>query len=177
MGKFKRIWHIFSSTLMIGYAVIMMLYPDDALTDVSFIVSLILLVTGLKYIFYYMFMAQHMVGGKVILYYGVFLFDLGAFAVSIMDQSKAIIIIYLIAVHLFAGVVDIVRSLRNRKEGYPVWRSDMGRGVINVILALICLIFMRSTDVLVYVYSIGLIYLAVLRIGTAFKKTAIVYIQ
>lgn len=177
MGKIKRIWKVLSGILVIFTAVCMMFVPEDAFELASFIVAFLLLEKGLISIGYYVSMAHHMVGGKVILYYGVFMFDLGVFAVSVSDQSKAIIILYLTLGHLFAGAVSLIRAVRNKKEGYSKWRSEIALGTIHIIITLACIIFRGSTDMLVYIYCIGLINITVLDMRSALKKSAIVYIQ
>ena len=177
MGKIKRIWNIISGILVIIFAIALMAIPDVAFKIIAFILAFLLFVRGFGYLVYYLRMAQHMVGGKYILFYGVFMLDFGVFTVSISDEAKAIIIVYLIAGHLIGGAIDIVRSVRNRKDGYPVWKLDLAQGIVNLLIAIICLIFMKNMEVLAYIYCGGLIYLSIIRIISSFRKTAIVYIQ
>jgi len=177
MGKLKRVWNVISGIVVILFAVLAMLIPAEAFILIALIAATLLLIRGCRYIIYYLTMAQHMVGGKIILFYGIFMFDLGVFAMTIYSEAKAVILIYLTAGHAISGVIDIVRSIRNRKDGYSSWRTDMIQGIGNILIALICVIFVGSIDILVYVYCLGLIYLAVIRIIRAFRKSAIVYIQ
>ena len=118
-----------------------------------------------------------MVGGKSMLFYGIIMLDLGIFAVSISERSRALIIIYLIVGHMFSGALDVVRAVRNKKEGYSSWRMDLMQGIVNLLLAAVCIIFSRSIGILVFIYFSGVIYSALLRIISAFRKTAVVYIQ
>lgn len=177
MGKIKRIWTVLSGIFVIITALAMMVETEDAFFIASALVAFLLLQKGLSSLFYYVTMAHHMVGGKIILYYGVCMFDLGVFAVSVADQSKAIIIIYLTFGHLFAGAVSLVRAIRNKKEGYSKWRSDAALGLVHILITLACIIFRGSTDILVYIYCIGLINLTVLDMRSALKKSAVIYIQ
>ena len=177
MSKFKRIWYIISGLAIILWSVLMINDPEDAIILTSFLIAVILVFKGLKNIIYYLTMARHMVGGKIILYYGIVLYDLGVFAVSISVQSRIFTIIYLIAIHLFAGGVSILRLFRNHKEGFSIHKLDIAQATVNLLIALVCIFFMRSTNILVYAYCASIIYLAVLRIISAFRKTAIVYIQ
>lgn len=176
MGKLKRIWNVISGFLIILFALTCMLIPEDAFLLIALIIAILLIVRGLGRVFYYLTMAHHMVGGKIILVYGLLMFDLGVFLGSIAEESAMIITIYLTVGHLIAGGINVVKSVRSRKEGFS-WRMDMVQGTINILIALICIIFINSVDILVYVYSAGLIYLACVRIASAFRKTAIVYIQ
>ncbi len=177
MGKIKRVWNVISGIVVILFAMFAILIPEIAFIFIGFIAAALLLIRGVRYIIYYLTMAQHMVGGKIIMFYGVFLFDLGFFAMTIFSEAKAVILIYLTAGHAISGGIDMIRSIRNRKDGYSSWRTDMIQGIGNILIAVICVIFVNSIDILVYVYSLGLIYLAIIRIVRAFRRSAIVYIQ
>ena len=89
------------------------------------------------------------------------------------------VILYLLAIHAFAGVVDVMRAMEARRFDGP-WRMDMATGVVNVaiaILAVICGFFLNNMQDIVYIYASGLIYSAVLKIVNALRKTSIIYIQ
>lgn len=177
MSKFKRIWNIISGIAIILWSVLMINDPGDAIILTSFFIGMIFVIKGLKDIIYYFTLARHMVGGKMILYYGIVMYDLGVFAVSVCTESNIFTIIYLIAVHLFAGGVSILRLFRNHKEGFSIHKLDIAQGTVNLLIALVCIFFMKHTDILVYAYCASIIYFALLRIISAFRKTAIVYIQ
>ena len=70
-----------------------------------------------------------------------------------------------------------VPLLEARRYEAQHWRLKLINGIVNILLALSCLIFIRSMRVAVYVYCIGLCYSACMRIISAFRKNAIVYIQ
>ena len=53
----------------------------------------------------------------------------------------------------------------------------MAQGVGNIILVLLCIIFMHDVIIPVYIYCVSAIYTAILMLISAFKKTAIVYVQ
>jgi len=177
MSKFKRIWYVISGIFIIIFSVLMIIFPDVAFWVIPTFIALWLFFKGLKQLIYYLTMANHMVGGKSMLFYGIIMLDLGIFAVSISERSRALIIIYLIAGHLFSGALDVVRAVRNKKEGYSSWRMDLMQGIVNLLLAAVCIIFSRSIGILVFIYFSGVIYSALLRIISAFRKTAVVYIQ
>ena len=61
--------------------------------------------------------------------------------------------------------------------GTGSWRLRLLHGVVDLLQALLCLIFIGSVQLAVYIYVAGLIYSAIFRIITAFRRTAIVYIQ
>ena len=53
----------------------------------------------------------------------------------------------------------------------------MGSGIVNILLAILCLVFIKVTSIAVMIYAVGLIYAGVIKIITAFRKTTMVYIQ
>ena len=50
-------------------------------------------------------------------------------------------------------------------------------GIVKVTVAIMRIIYNNSEDVMLYLLCFGLIISAVMRIGMALKKTAIIYIQ
>ena len=179
MTLVQRIKSIVSALLMIASAVVMLLYPDGGFAFLALILSVSLTLYGLRTLLYYFSMARHMVGGKRILYQGVILFDLGIFTLTMVDNPKIYIILYLLGIHAFAGVIDILRAMEARRFDGP-WRMDMATGIVNVtiaILAVICGFFLNNMQDIVYIYASGLLYSAVLKIVNALRKTSIIYIQ
>lgn len=177
MSWSKRVREVMVALLMLAAAVVMALFPTVGYVLVQLFLSATLVLAGLGRIGYYLTMARHMVGGKVVLYTGIFLLDLGILAGSLTRIPQAYVLVYLLVIHLFDGVVSIMRAREQKGYGAGPWRLTLAMGVANVLVALVCLVFIRSTDVAVYVFSVGLAYSACLRIATAFRKTAIVYIQ
>ena len=167
------------SVLMIAAAVAMLIYPGTGLAFIALILGASLTLYGLRTLVYYFSMARHMVGGKRILYQGLIVFDLGIFTLTMAYNHTVYVILYLLAIHAFAGVVDVMRAMEARRFDGP-WRMDMATGVVNVaiaILAVICGFFLNSMQDIVYIYASGLIYSAVLKIVNALRKTSIIYIQ
>ena len=141
------------------------------------ILSLSLFVYGIKTLIYYITMTRHMVGGRIMLYLAVVVLDLGMFTMMLTNIPKMYIALYLVVVYAFSGAIDILRALEAKKYQAPSWRFSLISGIINVVIAILCIVFIGSTNMIVYLYSAGLIYSAIARIITAFRKTAIVYIQ
>ena len=81
--------------------------------------------------------------------------------------------------HIFTGAVSMLRANESRRYGAR-WRMKMAFGVTNVLLAIAVVVgsvVFREPLITVGIYGAGLIYSAVLRIASAFKRTDIVYIQ
>ena len=177
MSGGQRIKNILIGLLVILGAVILITFPEKGIVVTAAILSLSLFIYGIKTLIYYITMARHMVGGRIMLYIAVVVLDLGMFTLMLTGIPKTYIALYLVVVYAFSGAIDILRSIEAKKYQASSWRFSLISGIINVAVAIMCVIFIGSTYMIVYLYSAGLIYSAVARIITAFRKTAIVYIQ
>ena len=177
MSGGQRIKNVLIGILIILGAVILIAFPEDGLIIASSILSLSLFFYGIKTLIYYITIARHMVGGRIMLYLAVVVLDLGMFTLMLTNIPKIYIVLYLVVVYAFSGAVDILRALEAKKYQAPLWRFSLVSGIINVFVAILCIVFIGSTNMIVYLYCAGLIYSAIVRIITAFRKTAIVYIQ
>lgn len=177
MTKTKRVFTIIGAFLAIQGSLILMLVPNYALEIIAVGLGFTLVFYGLKYLLYYLTHAQHMVGGKWFLLIGLILLDVGIFAGTVYDKAKVLTILYIAGAHLIGAGLNIVRAVGNRKDNNRGWKTDMAQGIGNIILVLLCIIFMHDVVIPVYIYCISAIYTAILMLISAFKKTAIVYVQ
>lgn len=177
MSKTRRVFTVILAIFVIQASIILMMVPEMAFEVIAFGIAVMLLFYGVKYLIYYLTHAQHMVGGKWFLIIGIILFDLGAFASSLLDQAQAILIIYVAGAHFVGAVLNIIRTVGNKKDNNPSWKIDLAQGIGNFAQVVLCLVFINHISIPVYIYCIGCIYTAVLMIITACKKTAIVYVQ
>ena len=177
MSGGQRIKNLLIGILIILGAVILIAFPEEGIIITASILSLSLFVYGIKTLIYYITMTRHMVGGRIMLYLAVVVLDLGMFTMMLTNIPKMYIALYLVVVYAFSGAIDILRALEAKKYQAPSWRFSLISGIISVVIAILCIVFIGSTNMIVYLYSAGLIYSAIARIVTAFRKTAIVYIQ
>ncbi len=178
MTAYQRIKKILFSLCMIGVALFFILNPSDtAYKIVVAVLSLGLAIAGIKDIIFYFTMARHMVGGKMILIQGVIIFDFAIITGSLANVPKIYILLYLIGVHAFSGVVEIMRAMEARRTVAGPWIRKFSHGIVNLILAIACLIFIRQSHTALIIYSLGLMYSAVVRLFDAFGKTAFVVIE
>ena len=180
MTNIQRIEKILAGLFMLACCVLMVYKPDVGFYVVALILSLMLLIYALRCILYYFTMGRHMVGGKSILFRGIIVLDLAVFTISMVDDPKMYIILYLLGIHAFAGLTDVLRALEARRYGAPAWRWTMVLGIGNFMIAVLAVIaglFFADTKDLVYLYAACLFYSACMQIASAFRKTAIVYIQ
>jgi predicted MFS family arabinose efflux permease len=67
-----------------------------------------------------------------------------------------------------------------RKYSSASWMMSLAVGSLNLGIALgavVCAVVLRSITALAYLYFVGLLYSAMIRIASAFRRTEIVYIQ
>lgn len=179
MSFFKRIREIVISALMLLIAFQLIIFPKNSYLIVAIIISLSLYLYSFKQLWYYFTMARHMVGGKSILIRAVILIDAALLIDAMINVSSLAVVFYLLGVFAFAGGVDILRAVENKKMGAS-WKLKLIVGIINLSFAVTLLIvglFFGNTMFLVYGYSISLIISALLRLITAFSKTSVAYFQ
>ena len=177
MSGGQRIKNVLIGVLIILGAVILIVFPEEGILITASILSISLFVYGIKTLINYITLTRHMVGGRIMLYLAVVVLDLGMFTMMLTNIPKIYIALYLVVVYAFSGAIDILRALEAKKYQAPSWRFSLISGIISVVIAILCIVFIGSTNMIVYLYSAGLIYSAIVRIITAFRKTAIVYIQ
>ncbi|MCR5100231.1 MAG: DUF308 domain-containing protein [Butyrivibrio sp.] len=177
MTRLQKIKSFLSGFTMLIFAIILMLVPQDSYPIIILVISLGLIFYGLKILIYYFTMARYMVGGKNTLIKGVIILDFGFLAGSLTDVPAIYILMYLIIIHAFSGLVDILRVYESHKYGARSWKLQLIHGIVNIALAVICIIFIRNANTAVYIYCLGLIYSAIIRMITAFRKTTLIFIQ
>ena len=181
MNVFRKIKNCRTGIIMLAVAVILVFAPDDAFLLMPVIIGLALLIYGLRFLWFYIRMARHTVGGKSILYQGVIVMDIALFTVSISTMnSRLIVLIYLLGIYAFTGAIDVLRAFEAKSAGSAGWKLKLARGIVGLafVIALFIIGFiLKRTDIFVYGYCFSLVYSAALRIIGAFKRTAIVCIQ
>lgn len=177
MSKAQRVKDFLTGLLMIFFALILIYKPEEGYPLVIVVLSISLLLYGVRSLIYFFTMARFMVGGKTSLYKGIILFDLGMFTMTLAKIPDTYIMLYLVAVNLFTGGVDILSAVDSKRSGSPSWKLKLAGGAVSVLAAIACVVFGRDHAVMVYIYCSGLIYSAIFRIISAFRKTAVVYIQ
>lgn len=178
MTIFRRIRTLLSGLLMMIAAVLIVIIPgDDKYMIIIGIIAVGLAFKALNDIIFYFVMARHMVGGKMILFQGVVVLDFALLAASMSHVPKIYILLYLAGIHAFSGVVETLRAMEARRTVEGPWRMKLGHGIVNFLLALACIIFIRRIDTAVLIYSLGLIYSAVIRMIGAFRRTTFIVIE
>lgn len=180
MSSFKRITNILVALVMIAAAIGLTLYTEVAMPFMLAFIGIGFTIKGLSTLLYYYSTARFMVGGKTVLYRGIILLEFGLFTSSLADHPGPFVIMYLAAVNLYSGVVQLLRvietfRLKSRRWIFILLHSlfyfAMGFGVIYAGLV------QGRTDIAAYAYSLGITASALNRIRMSFARTDIVYIQ
>ena len=180
MTLIQRIQRVVQGLLLLLGAFLMIKMEEEGYLLVSLLLSASLILYGLRSLIFYFTMARHMVDGRSVLFRGVIVLDFGIFTMSISQNFNIFIVVYLLAFHAFSGVLDILRALEARHYQAPSWRMNLAEGVLNIVFAAAAVIFglfQGNMKDLTLIYAIGLLNAAVVKFVTAFRKTAIVYIQ
>lgn len=177
MSRFQRIVNIFIGIVMILGGITIAVLPEVGLVIVAFVMCVALIVYGIRRLVYYFTMARHMVGGQIMLFLGVVIIDLGLFVLTLSGVPHFYIMIYLLAIHGFSGAIEILRSLEAKRLGAPSWKFKLATGVVDILIAAACGVFIKSEAIAVYIFCAGIIYSGIARIISAFRRIAVIYIQ
>ena len=177
MTRFNRIKEITIGVLGILLSIVMIADTEFGYLTVTVLLSVMLIVYGLKCLAFYVTMARCMVGGQQMLYIGVIVLDLGLFTLTMLDVPKAYVMLYLLLGNAFTGLVSVLRGLEARRMSGTHWRVKLIQGIFFILVSVTCGIFVRSANILVYVFCAQLIYTSVMRIISASRQSAIVYVQ
>ncbi|MBR0379331.1 MAG: DUF308 domain-containing protein [Mogibacterium sp.] len=180
MTRTKRIINIIEALVMLALAIYLAMFPTSSLPLVLGIIALGMTVKGIRALMYYFSMAKHMVGGKTVLYRGIILLDIGILTSSLADAPDRSLVIYITAVCIFTGLVAVLRAREEKTGGSRRWIWKLIYGVVYILVAALVLyggFVWKLPEIAVDAYALGLILSAAGKIGSAFRRTAIVYIQ
>lgn len=177
MTKWQRIKSVLSGLVMIPAAALLSYFPEYGLVFIVLIIGVSAAVRGTGKLVYYFSMARYMVGGKNLLFQGIIYLDFGIFTIGFADIPARYIMIFLLIGYVFYGLIDIMRAMEIRRRSTNGWRFKFALGLGNLALAIICIAQMNSTRMTVYIYSLGMLFSAVGKIITAFRKSALIYVQ
>ena len=180
MTLVQRIRTVLGALLTILCAILLLFLKEDGYLLVCLLLSLSLIVYGVRTLIYYFTMARHMVDGRGVFFKGILILDFGVFTLSISQNYSTFIVFYLLFAHAFSGIVEVLRALEARRFQSGSWRLTMIQGFLRIGFAVAAVIIgfvIGDLQTLTGIYAIGLIWSAVIQFFSGFRKTAIVYIQ
>lgn len=176
MTRLRRIANVVVGLVMIVCAVDLLIDPKGGLVLVAMVLGLGLLLYGMRMLVYYLTMARHMAGGLSILFIAVLALDVGSFSIALVDNPQVFCILYLVGYNAITGVIAVARGIEAKKfESH--WKLSVVHGIVNMILALACIVFAGSESIVIYIFCFGLVYRACVRIAEAMRPTEIVFIK
>ncbi len=176
MTIWQRLRKILFAFLMILIGIAMLAFGERAYMAIIGVFSISLEIIGLRMLWFYFRMARHMVGGRTILFRGVLFFDFGIFTGSLAWVPRGYVLMYLAGTLAFSGIVDLVGA--NEARGInSSWKFKTFQGVVKVMFAIICLIFMRSGARVVNICAAGFIFSAVMSIVNALRRQQVITID
>jgi uncharacterized membrane protein HdeD (DUF308 family) len=180
MNKAQRIQNLLIGVGMLLVCGVILFKPEIGYRLAALIIVCSLVFFGLRLLVYYQTMARHMVGGKAMLFLSILILDFGVFVFTIVDTPMLFLLVYLLLFHGFSGAISILRAMEVRRFSSGSWVLNLAAGVLNLAIALgavAAAVVFRSIAFLAYLYFAGLLYSAIVRIVSAFRRTEIVYIQ
>ena len=177
MGKARRVFNVLTGLFTILFGLFMFSGQDRAYTAMLFFLEFALIIRGVRLLVYYNSMARHMVGGKIILYEGIFFLDIGLLFVSIDDLPWMYVMLYLVIGLAISGVVDLLRANEIRLLESGHWKYHAFTGIVKILATVISFASFKYPFILVGVYSFGVVHSGVARIVSAVRPGAIVYIE
>ncbi len=176
MTIWKKLQKILFGIVMILVGVALFVFGEDAYMIIIAIFSLSLELMGIRFLWFYIRMARHMVGGRSILFRGILFLDAGIFTGSLVWVPRIYVLVYLAGTLAFSGLVNIVGA--NEARGlHGRWRFKAFEGVGKVLIALCVLLFMRSGEEVVDICAAGFIFSAIMNIASAFRRQQVITIQ
>lgn len=171
MTFFQRIKNVLIGLVFLAAAVLFLTVPLElAYPAVVAALALSMAVKGIRDVVYYFRLARHMVGGKMILIQGVIVLDFALFTATLTSLPQIIVLIYLVGLYAFSGVIKLLRAMEAKGTVDGPWKLNLVRGLINLAIAVFCLIFMKQPETAVIIFSAGLIYSALERFVDSIRK-------
>ena len=180
MTTISKIGNVIIGLIMIVMGVFLVMMPEFVMTIVVMLTGLSFMASGIKSLFFFFTLGRSMVDGRMSLYRGLILLDLGLFTCTFAITNIYYTVLYIAGVTLFTGVVDLLRAREAYQSRSPSWRFPAVNGLTRTGLAIAVIISgfgFKSVIIAMIVYGAGLIYSGIVRIVSSLRKTAIVYIQ
>lgn len=176
MTIWQKLKNVLSAVFMILIGVEMLIFGEKAYMIIIGVFSLTLEIMGISKIIFYFSMARYMVGGRNILFRGILFFDFGIFTGSLVWVPKGYVLVYLAGTLAFSGVVNIIGA-SEAKRIESSWRFKTFQGIVKILFAISCLIFLRSEVRVVDICAIGFILSALMSIASTFRRHQVITIE
>lgn len=177
MSIIRRLMKVFTSLVMIAIGIIIFTTPKDvSYTIVAIIIGVVIAYKGIKNFIFYLVSARHMVGGEKIFINSVILINLAAVSFFVLMESQLLAMLYLVTIFIVLGAIDILRAFEIKKVSSKRWIFKFAKGLIAIALGVICIVFIKSTELMLLMFAIGWIVMGVAGVISSFEKGSVTYI-
>ena len=177
MSYGQRIRSFMAGIGMLLAVLILLLAKNNGVSLIVLILAFSLILRGVRSLIYYLSMARFMVGGLTSFFAGVFLIDFGIVSISLADEARIYIFLYLAGWNAFSGLISLLRAWEAFRNKGRSWIMNALYGIVNIAILVCCFIYWNNPATLASLYCAGLAYSGILKIINAFRRTEIVYIQ
>lgn len=176
MTIWQKIENVMLAVSMILMGIVLLVFGEKAYMAIIGVFALSMEIMGIRKLWYYFSMARYMVGGRNILFIGILFFDFGVLTGSLVWVPKIYVLMYLAGTLAFSGLVNLVGANESRRI-QSSWKLKTFQGVVKLIFAVSCLIFMGSGARVVNICAIGFILSAVMSIANTFRRQQVITID
>jgi uncharacterized membrane protein HdeD (DUF308 family) len=176
MTIWQRLRMIIASLVTILVGATLLFFGEKAYMAIIGVFSLTLELMGIRMLWYYFRMARLMVGGRNILFRGILYFDFGVFTGALAWVPRVYVLMYLAGTLAFSGIVNVIGASEAR-EIQSNWKFKAFTGTGKLLIAISCLIFMRSGTQVVDICAIGFIFSALTGIAGACRRQHVITID
>ena len=177
MKSLRILKALFIALLKIACCIIILFVPEIGIDMVILMLGVVLLLYGLRKVFYFFSMGIHMIGGKIILYEGIIFVDIGLFTLTLNSLPKQMVMIYLLLYYVIEGAIETFRAVESRKVESKYWKGKLVNGILYFADAITCLVYINSFEMMSIILCVGIIYSAIAQVVLAFRRETFVYIQ
>lgn len=177
MTTSQRIWLVIRALVKTVAVGLMLAKPESGYYFVVLILDVWLLFYGFRLLFFYILLARYKVDGISNLYKGIFVIDLGLFALGLSSMPQKYVMIFLIVFYGFAGIRSLIEAVGAGIIRSKGWKRPFFGSAVKIIIAVICACNLNSMTVATYCFSIGIVISAIGDVDTALHKKSIVYIE
>ncbi len=163
--------------VMLLAILVLLLSGNDGASWVVFALAISLILKGIRSLVYYFLMARFMVVGLTALFAGAFLIDFGILSISLADEARMYIFLYLAGWNAFSGLISLLRAWESYRNRGRSWIVNTLYGIVNIGILIGCFICWNNPAMLANLYFSCLGYSGILSIINSFRRTEIVYIQ
>ena len=173
----NRIWHFALGIGMILASIVLLLDPQDGCYVIVLLLDIVLIAAGTRLIVYYITMARFMVDSEGILYKAIILLDFGMFIFNLDDFPMHAVMFYLIGIFGATGFIRLLKVFEVKRSGGKFWHVTFFVGIGRILIAIASLFFLDSVMMMSVLYCVGLLNTAVSHIISAFRPTAVAYVE